>query len=436
MAPKKKYTQQDLSFATDQRDMVMLETPKGARALVYMVVLFFAVLITWSFIAEIDEVKKGEGVAVPIHQIQEIQNLEGGIVDVLNVAEGDVVTKGQVLVELDDVQFSSSEEEIVTEMNGLLARSDRLLAEAEHKTLDLAFYIDKYPTIAESEVRVYQSKKAQLENELNVLDSKFIQKEKEISELEGQIRSTQEQLKLAQKESSLLAKLEGTGATSEVEVIQAKQKVTEYQKELDSDRRRLERVKEEKTEISQSIEQAKSEFATKALEERNEVILKIKKLEAQREGLTDKRTRAKVIAPLDGIIKKLEVDTIGGIVQPGMTMMELVPMGDKLLVETKIRPKDIGFIHPGMKAKVKFTAYDFATYGGLDGVVKQISADAITNDKGESFFIVKVETAKSYLGKEEDDLPVIPGMRAEVDIMVSKKTIMSYFFKPILRAVQ
>ena len=164
-------------------------------------------------------------------------------------------------------------------------------------------------------------------------------------------------------------------------------------------------------------------------------MLQIDKLESELNAFKDKRERTTLQSPLAGIVKEIYVNTLGGVVQPGMTIMEIVPTGDKLLLETKIRPKDIGFIRPGMRAKVKFTAYDFATYGGLDGTVKQVSADAITDDKGNSFFIVKVETDKAELTAKDQTLPVIPGMRAEVNIMVAKKTIFSYFFNPILKSV-
>jgi membrane fusion protein, adhesin transport system len=431
-----KQLQEDLEFASDKRAMVLLEVPKGARAMVYTVLVFFAAILAWAFIAEIDEVRKGEGVAVPIHQVQEIQNLEGGILENLLVSEGDIVTRGQTLVELNNTQFASSEEETIIERNGLIIRARRLEAFAEGKPFELNDYKeDKYKYIVENETKLYNNMKQKLDDDLSVLESRLIQKDREIEELEGQIKSVTEQLKLASKEEKLVEGLKSSGATSEVEVIQAQQKVTEFSKELESDKSRLARTKEEKQEVLNSIEAAKSEAINKALEERKEVVLQIDKLESELNAFKDKRERTTLQAPLAGIVKKIHVNTIGGVVQPGMTIMEIVPSGDKLLLETKIAPKDIGFLRPGMQAKVKFTAYNFATYGGLDGTVKQISADAITNEKGESFFIVKVETDRAYLGQEEGQMPVIPGMHAEVDIVVTKKTIFSYFFDPILRAV-
>ncbi len=433
---KQKQLQEDLAFATDKRDMVLLEAPRGARAMIYTVVLFFGTLLGWSFFAEIDEVRKGEGIAIPRQQIQQIQNLEGGILKVMHVREGDRVKQGDLLLELDTTQFNSEDTEREVEYATLQARAERLLAEVNGAPLRFDEELkSRHPRVVADERSLFESQQNKLNSDLSVLQSRQKQKDKERNELKNKLGNVAKQVKLTVKEYKMMAGLKGSGAVSEVEILQSREKVVEIEKEQDSITDQLTRVDEEYNEITTTLMQTRGEFRSKAKQEENEVRLKISQLAAERSDLKDKLQRASVTAPLDGIVKTISVNTIGGVVQPGMTMLEIVPTDDRIVIETKVNPKDIGFILPGLPARVKFSAYDFATYGGLDGDVMQISADAITDEKGNAYYVVKVETKEKALkGKHGEHLPILPGMRAEVDIMVAKKTIFAYFFNPVLKA--
>lgn len=426
---------EDAELINDHRAALLLETSAGARSMLFTIVLFFVAFLVWASIAEIDEVKKGQGKAIPSSKIQNIQNLEGGILKKIYVHAGDSVSDGQLLVELDDLQFSSATSKNIVEYYGMLARVARLNAEAENKALVFPVDVEEqYPELVLREHQLYNTRQKNLHDQVDVLQSQYRQKQSELESLTQKLHGAEKSYLLAKQQYNLLSSLEKEGASSRVEVLKSEQNLSQVKSEYESEKSSIPKVKDELKEIEQDIEKVKSEYISKVLDERNSLSSKINQLKAEQKSLKDKVTRTRLHSPVSGIINKININTIGGVVQPGMTIMEIVPSGDQLLVETRIKPKDIGFIRPGLKAKVKFTAYDFSSYGGMDGVVQQISADSITDKKGQTFYLVKIKTNKTHLGSDEKPLPIIPGMRAQVSIMVAKKTVLSYLFKPILKA--
>lgn len=426
---------EEAELINDHRAALLLETSAGARSMLFTIVVFFIAFLTWASIAEIDEVKKGEGKAIPSSKIQNIQNLEGGILKRVYVKVGESVEKGQLLMELDDLQFSSASSKNIAEYYGMKASVARLNAEAENKPLVFSDELKElYPELVIREHQLYVTEVKNLNDQIDVLNSQHRQKENELKSLVQKLHGAEKAYLLAKQQYDLLRSLEKEGASSHVEVLKSEQNLSQVESEYLAEKSSIPRMRAEIKEIEQNIAKVKSEFVTKALDERNGLSSKIRQLEQEQVSLKDKVKRTKIHSSLAGIVKKINVNTIGGVVQPGMTMMEIVPSGEQLLVETKIKPKDIGFIRPGLKAKVKFTAYDFSSYGGMDGEVQQISADSITDKKGQTFYLVKIKTDKTHLGSDEKPLPIIPGMRAQVSIMVAKKTVLSYLFKPILKA--
>jgi len=426
---------EDAELINDHRAALLIETSAGARSLLFTIVVFFIAFLGWASIAEIDEVKKGEGKAIPANEIQTIQNLEGGILKKVLVNTGDMVTEGQLLIELDDLQFSSATSKNIAEYYGMVARVARLNAEAKEAEIEFpADVMELYPDLVLREQQLYNTRLKNLHDQTNVLHSQHRQKESELKSLTQKLHGAEKAYLLAKQEFDLLSSLEKEGASSRVEVLKSEQNLSQVESEYRAEKSSIPKVNDELKEIEQDIEKARSDFISKVLDERNALSSKINQLKAEQKSLKDKVTRTRLHSPLAGIVKKVNVNTIGGVVQPGMTMIEIVPSGEQLLVETKIKPKDIGFIRAGLKAKIKFTAYDFSSYGGLDGVVEQVSADSITNQKGETYYLVKIKTSKTHLGSDEKPLPIIPGMSAQVSILVTKKTVLSYLFKPILKA--
>jgi adhesin transport system membrane fusion protein len=371
--------EQDLDYMSDTSSAVLQESPRGAKLLIIITIVFFAVALLWTLIAELDEITRGGGKVIPSSQIQIIQNLEGGIIEQLAVKEGDVVDAGQIIVKLNPTRFSASLQEDRLKYLALIAKSARLSAEADGDNFVAPEIVSKeQPELVAKEQKLFESRKQQ--HQRNVY--------------------------LIQKELNMTRPLVKEGAISEVEVL------------------RLER----------QINEIKGQFRNDARTELNEVNAEIKRLEESIIALKDRVDRTSVRSPVRGIVKQLMVSTVGGVIKPGMEIAEIVPLDDSLLVEAKIRPSDIAFLHPGLKAIVKITAYDYAIYGGLDAELEHISADTITDEEGESFYLVRVRTEKSYLGNEKDPLPIIPGMQASVDILTGKKSIFAYLMKPVLRA--
>ncbi|HAT9382677.1 TPA: HlyD family type I secretion periplasmic adaptor subunit [Legionella pneumophila subsp. pneumophila] len=353
--------------------------------------LFFIVAIIWANYAILDEVTTGQGKVIPSSEVQVIQNLEGGIIQNIFVKEGQIVKKDQILMQIDNTRFMASYAEAEKKIDALEIEIIRLNAEiSDTKHVFPDKFIKTYPHLVQDQLSLYESRM----RELNQL---------------------KKSLELAQKELDLTRPLLKGGSVSEVEVIRLERSVSE---------------------IKGNIEKFKSEELDKLNKARTELFALVEANKADK----DRLTRTTVRSPVYGIVKQIKTTTIGGVVQPGSDLLEIVPLDDTLLIEAKIRPSDIGFIHPGQKAMVKITAYDFSIYGGLEGVVEHISADTIidekTDKKEESYYIVKVRTEKNYLGTEKKPLPIIPGMQATVDILTGQKSVLQYLLKPILKAKQ
>lgn len=426
---------EESELVNDHRAALLLETSAGARSLLFMILLFFIIFLLWASFTKIDEVKKGEGKAIHSQKIQKIQNLEGGILEKVYVKPGDVVTKGQLLMALNDLQFTSANSKNISEYYSMKATITRINAEVSGEKLVFSDEIKElHPTLAIREQQLYKNRLKNLQDQVDVLLSRHRQKESELQGVKQKLQGAKKSYLLAKQEYDLLRSLENEGASSHVEVLRSEQNLSSTKSNYLSEKSSVPRIMDELQEIEQSIQKIKSDFTSKALDERNTLSEKVNQLEAVQDSLKDKVARTKIRSSLSGIVKEIHINTIGGVAQPGMTLMEIVPSGEKLLVETKFKPKDIGFIRPGLKAKVKFTAYDFSSYGGLEGVVESISADSITDKKGKTFYLVRILLDKTYLGTEKKPLPIIPGMRAQVNVMVTKKTIISYLFKPILKA--
>jgi adhesin transport system membrane fusion protein len=389
----------------------------------------------WANWAKLDEVTTGIGQVIPSSQIQVVQNLEGGIVGALLVSEGETVEKDQVLLQIDDTRFSSSLRETRLQYLALQAKAARLQAESE-----LSDYIppqevlEERPNFIDLEKSLYQAKRSELDNNRKILEEQTAQRKQELQELNAKRNQLRRSLSLVKRELSMTQPLVKAGAISEVEVLRLEREVNELAGQLESTTLSIPRIQSTLDESLGKLEELDLRFKSKAREEWNAVNTELSGLVASSVALEDRVKRTAVRSPVKGTIKQLMVNTVGGVIQPGMELVKIVPLEDNLLVEAKIRPEDIGFLRPGQKTIVKFTAFDFAIFGGMEGKLEHISADTIKDDEGNSFYQVRVRTAKNQLGSETNPLKIIPGMQAEVDILTGKKTVLSYLLKPVLRA--
>jgi adhesin transport system membrane fusion protein len=381
-------------------------------------------------------VTKGDGKAIPSSKIQKIQNLEGGIVAELFVSEGQIVEAGAPLIRLDDTRFASNVGETEADRLSMLLRVERLSAEVDDRPLNFtADVLKSVPGQAASEESLYISRRQQLQDEIGGLQEQLIQRQQELREFTSKQSQYRTALGLQRQEINMSEPLVAQGAVSPVEVLRLKRAEVETRGQLDATTLAIPRAESAIKEVARKIEETRGKFRSEALTQLNEARTDLNKAQATGKALEDRVSRTMVTSPMRGIVNKLLVNTIGGVIQPGSDLVEIVPLDDTLLVEAKIRPQDIAFLHPGQEATVKFTAYDYTIYGGLKARLEQIGADTITDeDKKTTYYVIKLRTERSHLGTDEKPLLIIPGMVASVDIITGKKTVLSYLLKPIIRA--
>ena len=428
---------QPAPFTTNEVNKALLDdAPRVVRVTLWAIFAFFIAMILWASLASIDEVTRGEGRAIPSSRLQKVQNLEGGIVAEVFVHEGEVVKAGAPLLRLDDTQFRSNAGETQADRLALQARIQRLTAQLnDASTLTLApEIVQQAPDIANGEMELFASVNKRIQSELAGLNEQLVQKKQELLDFQGKASQYRRSLGLQQQEVSMSEPLVAKGAISKVEVLRLRRGVVETQGQLDSVTLAIPRAEAAIKEIESKVSETRGRYRSEALGQLNEARTDLSKIEASGKAITDRVNRTLVTSPVRGVVQQLLVNTIGGVIQPGNDLVEIVPLDDKLLVEAKIRPQDIAFLRPGQEATVKFTAYDYTIYGGLKGTLEQISPVTVTDKDGKSFYIIRLRTDKNHLGTDEKPLLIIPGMVASVDIITGKKTVMAYLLKPILRA--
>ena len=347
------------------------------------------------------------------------------------------MTSGQVLLTIDDTRFDSSLQESRLRELGLKAKSIRLQAEADGAdalpefpdTINAAL-----PGLFAQEQKLFDDRRRELEANRRILSEQVAQKTQAIAELRSRSSRLERSLGLSQKELNVTRPLQAQGAVSEVEVLRLQRQVNDLRGELDEAVLSIPRAEAELAEVEQRRVELDAGFRKEARAELSEVSAELSSLSAGNVALEDRVRRTQVRSPIRGVVKSLQVRTVGGVVQPGMDLVEVVPVGESLLVEARVLPRDIAFLSPGLPAKVKLTAYDFAIYGGLSAQVEHISADTFVDEKGEAYYLVRVRTDAPELVKDGKAFSIIPGMTAEVDILVGEKSVLSYILKPVLRA--
>jgi len=433
-AVAKTFSGDDVDFMSDVSSAIREQVPRGGRTLLWVMSLFVIAAIVWATYAEVNEVTRGPGRVIPSRQIQVVQNLEGGILSELLVSEGDVVEKNQVLLRIDDTRFASSYREGRIGYLTLLAQIARLQAEAEAVEFEAPEEVQKeHPDLVRQEENLFRSRRRELETSRLILGQQAEQKMQELQELRSNESHLAGSYRLAARELQMTQPLMKEGAVSEVEVLRLRRQVNDLRRDLENARLAIPRLKLQYQEGLGKVEEAEIRFRTAAREALNDKRAALAKIVEANQALEDRVRRTSVVSPLRGTIKQVLVNTVGGVIKPGMDLVEIVPLEDTLLVEAQIRPRDIAFLRPGLHSIVKFTAYDFAIYGALDAKLEHISADSIEGKGGKTYYLVRVRTNKSFLGSEESPLPIISGMQAEVDILTGRRTILTYLLKPVLR---
>lgn len=357
------------------------DAPRVIRLTIWAIIAFFVFLVVWAGFSSIDEVTRGDGKAIPSSKLQKIQNLEGGIVSELYVKEGQIVEAGAPLIRLDDTRFVSNAGETEALRLAMQLRVERLSAQVDDRPLNIPDEVLKAaPSQAANERSLYESRRQQLKDEVGGLQEQLVQRQQELREFtskQGQYRS---QLSLQRQEINMSEPLVAQGAVSPVEVLRLKRAEMETRGQLDATTLAIPRAESAIKEVQRKIDETRGKFRSEALTQLNEARTELNKAESTGRALEDRVSRTLVTSPVRGIVKQLLVNTVGGVIQPGSDMVEIVPLNDTLLVEAKIRPQDIAFLHPGQEAIVKFTAYDYTIYGGLKAKLERIGADTITDE--------------------------------------------------------
>ncbi len=400
----------DFAFANDIRAAVELRTPKTARMLLAGTGALMVIGLIWAHFAVLDEVKRGNGRVIPARQIQIVQSLEGGIIEQILVHEGTVVREGQTLMRINDTKFASEFGEVRERRAAAAARVARLDAEVRGlKTLVFPDDLIKVaPRAVDTEKSVFETRTRKVAQDIDVLT----QQESRLSE----------NLKLLNREVELTRKLYAQKVVPEIEMIRLEGRASETRGQLAETQSRMINVRTAfRSQADEDLAKSKGDLAV---------------LDENIKSAQDRVRRTELQAPVYGIVNKINLTTIGAVVQPAANLIEIVPLDDTLLVEGRIRPQDIAFIRPGQDAVVKISAYDSSVYGSLKGKVERISADTIIDEKAdrsekqETFYRVIVRTDKNHLGTTEHPLPIIPGMVTTVEVLTGEKSVLAYMMKP------
>lgn len=399
MKNKKSISAGDAAFMNDiQASMLSQKTP-GSHLVLIILAAIIVVFFTWAHFARVEEITKGEAKIVSRSHEQVIQSLEGGILSAMDVTEGQEVKKGEVLLRIDATRAESSYREALKKEIGLKASIARLRAEAYNKPLEFDEQVKAEPKVVEQETDAYNARKKALNDAVGALQHSY---------------------ELSMRENNLAEKLSARGLLSEVEML---------------------RMRRQANDLQSQIVERRNRFQADANSELNKLELELAQTTENLVGRADIRDRTIITAPVNGTVKNIRVTTLGGVIQPGEHILEIVPSEDQLLVEAKIRPADVAFLHPGLPATVKITAYDYGIYGGLKGKVELISPDTLKDESktasgrpDDTYYRVMVLTDSSTLNVGAKALPIIPGMIASVEIRTGEKTILDYLLKPVFKA--
>ncbi|MDD7909610.1 HlyD family type I secretion periplasmic adaptor subunit [Pseudovibrio exalbescens] len=426
--------------------MIVLENdrhdkpPRMANAIIFLIIALLVVGGTWSAYARLEEVTRGEGTVIPAGRTQVIQASETGNVQEIFVEIGQSVSKGDLLFRLDDTTNSAALGELTARSRALRAQIARLRLEVSGAADEENFQCPDDITeiakqVCENELRLFRSKRLNLERQLETIDQRQQRNRSERLEIEANIAGLEESLDIVKAEMEMMEPLVARKIAPRTDLLRLQREMADIRRQQSTARESLMGIDSELAELESQKAEIRSKENEDILNELTERISELSVITESIRAAERKLAQTDTYAPVDGIVNKVEVNTNGAFVTAGTPVLEIVPIGDRLLFEAKINPKDIAFIHAGQQAVVKITAYDFATYGGLDGRVTHVGADVIHDeDTGEAFYSVIIESDNAFLELQGQEHPLMPGMFGQVDILTGEKTILAYLMEPLITA--
>ena len=422
----------EAGFAADADRAMLEQEPLRAKLVLRLFWITFAIALIWAALTNMDEITRGDAKVIPSKHLQVLQSLDGGVVSDIRVKEGQMVEAGQILVTIDPTRFDSSVQENKAQYLALVARAARLRALADDKPFVAPAEVQaQTPGTVETEQRSYDASKSTLSAQLSIAEQQLAQRRQELAEAQARRDAAARSYQLTSQELGYTRPLLANGAVSEVDVLRLERDAARFLGDRDAGAAQVSKTQAGIGEASRKIQEITLTFRSDIRKELSETMARLNMSSAGGVGLADKVDKSTLRSPMKGTVNRLLVNTVGGVVQPGKDIVEIVPAEESLLLDAKVPAKDIAFIKPGDKAVVKFTAYDFSIYGGLDAKVDVVGADSFTDERGNTFYVIRLRTNQSHLGH---GLPIIPGMVAEVNILTGKKSLLSYLLKPVLRA--
>ena len=420
------------TFEREADALISRQSTRGAQKIVRAAAIAVAALLAWAALAPVDEVTRGHARVLPSRQFQVVQSLDGGVVVEILVREGQLVEAGQLLLRVDETRAGAGVRESASQSFSLRARAARLRALAEGSIFVAPKGRDPdEERVAVDERRLYESRVSELASTLAVNRQQLAQKQQELSEMQSKRVAALRGLDLTQQELAQTRPLLTTGAVSQVDVLRLEREVARYRGDVDQTAAQIARAEAAIGEVQRKAQETEIAFRNEARKELGETMAKLNALNEGAVALADKVDKASVKSPVRGRNGCWPTRWVA--CQPGKDIVEIVPLDDTLVLEARVAPKDSAFIHPGQAATVKFSAYDFSIYGGLDAKVENISPDSVVDERGNAYYLVRVRTVQAGFSEK---LPIIPGMTAEVDVLTGRKSVLSYLLKPVLKVQQ
>lgn len=425
----------DTEFMSELEAATRMRPPVASNLLLLAVTGLIVFFLVWASVSKVEEIVRGSGQVVPSQEIQIVQSLEGGILQELLVAEGDLVKKGQVLLRISDVFFASEERGAEAQLAALQTKKKRLQAEADGTDFTVPDDLQsKVPNVTANEIALYRSRQDELRNALAILDDKIASIEAQISESREKTAKMRNSSALLREELAITERMVAQKAVPKLDEIRLRRELSDLSGSVRAEEQKIKGLQAELGAARKEKEDQRDKFRSEALGQLTEVETKIAQLEESLKSMGDRVYRTELRAPVNGIVNNIAVKTIGGIIEPAHKLVEIVPVDDELKIEARVKPSDIAFLDVGQDVKVKISAYDPQTYGSLPGKLTRIGANSVTDRDENIFFEIEVRTDRNYMGTADNPLPVTPGMVAETEVITGKKTIMDYLLKPIRRA--
>ena len=413
--------------------MVALKNLEPDQRLLLALSGLMTCLLMWAVFCPVDQIVRAEGRIIPTGRAQTVQHLEGGIVSQILVREGQMVQAGDVLMRMSDVQANTSVQQGQSRLHVLKAQQARLTAEATGQPAP-EFGADIPADVQQEALSAFRERMSRFQSERQVLSQQHAQRQAELSEASSRIQSVQAELELARKQSSLMEGLYRKGAASQMELLDAQSRTQKLHTAENDILASIPRLKAAISELSAKLAESTARFRAEARTELTQVSAEVAKMNLAVDGDTDRLTRTEVRAPTSGFINRLNVNTIGGVVKPGETILEITPTEGPVAVEARVRPNDRASLRAGLDTRVLIGAYDYAVYGALKGRLIEVSADTVPDETGQRYYRVLIQTDKpeGLMASKA----ILPGMTARADVVLGQRSVLSYLLSPLLRFKQ